>query len=390
MTDRRTVLVHVTGPDRPGITSGLLEILARAQAELLDMEQFVVMGRLTLDVVVALDEDRTVFRDLLFFAWERSLHVEFEDVGAPRSTPGGRRHAVTAIGAELGPAPMGAVASAIAEAGGNIDRIRRLAWGRVVGYELLVTGADDARLRAGLGEAARLTGIDVAVQRADLERRAKRLVVLDVDSTLLRDEVVDLLAAEAGAADEVRSITQAAMEGRLDFEESLRRRVRLLAGLDVSVFDRVLARLRLTPGARRFVGTLRRLGFATAIVSGGFTPVTDVLRERLGFDYAYANELEVVDGRLTGELVGPIVDRRRKAELLEEIAEKEGIPLEQTVAVGDGANDLDMLERAGLGIAFNANAPVVEAADTTVSVPYLDAILFLLGIGADEIETAPG
>ncbi|MBW3619609.1 MAG: phosphoserine phosphatase SerB, partial [Actinobacteria bacterium] len=223
-----------------------------------------------------------------------------------------------------------------------------------------------------------------------LERRAKRLVVMDVDSTLIQDEVIELLAEEAGCAEEVRSVTERAMAGELDFETSLRQRVALLEGLDVAVFDDVRRRLRLTPGARTFVRTLKRIGFKVAIVSGGFTVFTDALKDELGLDHAVANELEIVDGRVTGRLVGPIVDRARKARILEELAALEGVSTDQTVAVGDGANDLDMLAAAGLGIAFNAKPVVREAADTSLSFPYLDAILFVLGVRREDVERADG
>ena len=213
-------------------------------------------------------------------------------------------------------------------------------------------------------------------------------MVLDVDSTLIQDEVIELLAEEAGCAEEVRAITQRAMAGGADFETALRERVRRLQGLDEEALERARSRMRLAPGARTFVRTLQRLGYAVGIVSGGFTHFTDQLRDELALDHAAANELEVRDGRLTGEVVGTVVDRARKAELLSQFASIEGIPLSQTVAVGDGANDLDMLARAGLGVAFNAKPVVQEVADTTVNVPFLDAILFVLGVTRDEVEAA--
>jgi phosphoserine phosphatase len=243
-------------------------------------------------------------------------------------------------------------------------------------------------MRAALLEASQVCGIDIAVQREGLLRRAARLVVMDVDSTLIQDEVIDLLAAHAGCESEVVAITERAMRGELDFEQSLRERVRLLAGLPVSVFDTVRTQVRLTPGARTFVRTLRRLGFRTAIVSGGFTPVTDHLQRELGLDYAFANELEVVDGVITGELIGQVVDRAGKAAIVRHVAAAEGVSLDQVVAIGDGANDLDMLAIAGLGVAFNAKPAVRAAAPTAVNVPYLDAILFLLGVRREDVEIA--
>jgi phosphoserine phosphatase len=251
-----------------------------------------------------------------------------------------------------------------------------------------VTGADPTALRRYLGEGAAMHRLDIAIQPEGIGRRAKRLVVLDVDSTLIQDEVIELLAAEAGCLDRVRALTEEAMTGELDFESALRQRVALLEGLDLAAIDRARAAMRLTPGARTFVRTLKRLGYTVGIVSGGFTHFTDRLAAELSLDHAVANQLEIVDGHLTGRVTGPVVDRRRKAELLAEFAAAEGIPLSQAVAVGDGANDLDMLSTAGLGIAFNAKPVVQEAADTTVNVPYLDAILFVLGVTRDEVERA--
>ncbi|MGZ4595730.1 MAG: phosphoserine phosphatase SerB, partial [Actinomycetes bacterium] len=254
--------------------------------------------------------------------------------------------------------------------------------------ELVVAGGDTARLRHELAAEAVAQQVDVAVEAASIYRRAQRLVVMDVDSTLVQGEVIEMLAEQAGCAREVAAVTESAMRGDLDFAESLRQRVGLLAGLDASALDVVRRELVLAAGARTFVRTLKRLDYRLAIVSGGFTQVTDQLVTDLGIDYSAANTLEIVDGRLTGGLVGPIVDRAGKADALERFAADARIPLAQTVAIGDGANDLDMLARAGLGIAFNAKPVVRQAADTALTVPYLDAILFLLGISREEIETA--
>jgi phosphoserine phosphatase len=294
----------------------------------------------------------------------------------------------------IGPYTAGALASIAFNqprpvVDGNIERIVRLSRFPVWSYELLVRCADGDRLRAALLAAcSRHPTFEVAVSREGLARRSQRLVVLDVDSTLIQDEVVDMVAVEAGVGPEVAAITEMAMHGDMDYEVSLRERVALLAGTDVGVLDRVADRVRLTPGARTFCRTLHRLGYTTAVVSGGFIEVVGVLAERLGIDHAHANRLEVVDGRLTGALVGPVVDQAGKARLLRQIAEAEGVPLEQVVAVGDGANDLDMLAAAGLGIAFNAKPRVRASADASVSVPYLDAVLFLLGVSREEIEEA--
>jgi phosphoserine phosphatase len=387
-----TILVRVSGPDRPGITTDLMTVLELVDAEVQDLEQVLVRSHLTLAAAIATTsspEDLAAVLDR--FASERCLRVEIDHVPA---TPTSKGHvdAVTVLGHELeaalSPAELGAVAAGIAASGGNIDRIVRLARYPVHAYEFRVTGADPIQLRALLGEAAAAHRLDIALQPEGLGRRAKRLVVLDVDSTLIQDEVIELLAEEAGVLGQVRDITTRAMLGEIDFATSLRERVVLLQGLQLDALDRARQRMRLTPGARTFVRTLKRLGYSVGIVSGGFTHFTDGLAAELDLDHAVANELEIVDGRLTGQVRGPVVDRARKAELLRTFAEREGVPLSQTVAVGDGANDLDMIAAAGLGIAFNAKPVVQEAADTTVNVPYLDAILFVLGVTRDEVERA--
>jgi phosphoserine phosphatase len=315
------------------------------------------------------------------------MNVEFEVVDAdvwPMS--GNQRHAVTVLGSDLSASALAGVADAIAGGGGNIDRIAQLSRYPVFSYELIVSGGNPEDMRSRLLQASAEHGVDVAIQREGLGRRAKRLVFLDVDSTLIQDEIIDLLADEAGVADEVAAITASAMQGDIDFTAALRKRVALLAGLDQAALSRAQERVRLTPGARTFVRTLKRLGYTTAAVSGGFQFFVDKVGADLGIDHVFANELEMADGVLTGRLLGPIVDRKRKAELLVELAHRQGVPLEQTVAVGDGANDLDMLAAAGLGVAFNAKPIVQEAADTKVSVPYLDAILFVLGIRREDVE----
>jgi phosphoserine phosphatase len=255
-------------------------------------------------------------------------------------------------------------------------------------YEFLVEGSNANQLRASLLEVAADRSIDIAVQPHGLSRRSSRLVVLDVDSTLIRNEVIDLLAQEAGCGTQVANITEQAMLGKIDFEDALRQRVALLAGSPESIITSAIAKIVLTPGARTFIRTLRRLGYQIAIISGGFTHFTDHLSEVLGLDHSFANQLEIVDGKLTGNLLGQIVDAQTKADLLIQIAHLENIPLEQTVAVGDGANDLPMLQHAGLGIAFNAKPLLKDAADTSISVPYLDAILFMLGVTREEVEAA--
>ncbi len=382
-----TILVRINGPDHPGITAALMGLLADSGAGVEDVEQIIIRGRLVLNLIVAVPSGRDLVKELLHFGWERKIEIDFEVVD-PNPTPKTPGLVVTILGHEVTPNEFGALASSIAKSGGNIDRIVRLASDPVLAYELVVSGDDREGIRASLLQTADTLRADVAVHREGLGRRATRLVVLDVDSTLIREEVIELVADEAGCRDQVAEITERAMRGEIDFEESLHERVALFEGLPVGLLDRVIDRIELTPGARTFIRTLKRLGYRTAIVSGGFTLATEALAEQLGIDHAYANTLEVHEGLLTGRVTGLIVDRKGKAELVRKIAELEEIPLDQVVAIGDGANDLDMLNAAGLGIAFNAKPVVQEAADTTLNVPYLDAILFVLGVRRTDIEEA--
>lgn len=380
------MLIRILGPDHPGITAALMELLATRDVEIEDVEQIVIRGQLNLSLVVRVVGDDDLWAKLLLLGYQQKVQVHFEEVAASTSTPS--RLMVTLVGADVSPTEFGTVASTIAAHGGNIDRIIRLAKYPVMAYELAISGVDREVLRTALLAQSADLRCDLAIHRSGLNRRAKRLVVLDVDSTLIQDEVIELLAAEAGAAAEVKRLTDEAMAGELDFAQSLATRVATLEGLPVSVLDDVIAKVRLAPGAKTFVRTLRRLGYKTAVVSGGFTFMTDHLKADLGLDHAYANKLEVIDGRLTGRTTGVLVDRAEKAVYVQAIAEAEGIPLDQVVAVGDGANDLDMLATAGLGIAFNAKPVVRDAADTSLNVPYLDAVLFILGISREEIEDA--
>jgi phosphoserine phosphatase len=390
MADTDPLLIRVSGPDRPGIAAEVMSILAAADAAIEDIEQITIRRHLSVGVVARVSRTavETPLRDL---ATRAGIHLEIEPAD-PTPTERELGTIVTLLAQEVTPRQVSRVCAVIAEHGGNIDRIVRLSNYPTTSYELTVLGAPLDPLRRALLDVAAddELHLDLAIEPDGLGRRSRRLVVMDVDSTLIQDEVIDLLADEQGCGAEVAAITEAAMRGELDFAESLQRRVALLAGLELAAIDRVRARVRLTPGARTLVRTLKRMGLRVVLVSGGFTAVTDGLAATLGADLAVANELEILDGRLTGRVVGPIVDRARKAAVLREFAAAEGIALGQTVAVGDGANDLDMLATAGLGIAFNAKPLVRAAADASVSVPYLDALLFLLGVRRSEVEAADG
>lgn len=394
MASETTVLVTVTGPDHPGVSAMLLGALSKHDVSLLDVEQVVIRGRLTLGVLVSCPHDPEVLQDELEDAMATvGMNVDVE-IGAD---PVGRRavstHAVVVLGNPVTARAFRALARELARQGANIDSIRGVADYPVTGLELMVTASDDGaeadkRLRTGLAEVAVGVAVDVAVERGGLARRAKRLIVFDVDSTLIQGEVIEMLAAHAGVEDEVRAVTESAMRGEIDFAESLHRRVATLAGLDASILDEVAESLELTPGARTTIRTLRRLGYHCGVVSGGFRQVIDGLAHELELDFVQANMLEIVDGKLTGRVVGEIVDRAAKARALRKFADQAGIPMDQTVAVGDGANDIDMLNAAGLGVAFNAKPALREVADAALSHPYLDTVLFVLGVTRDEVEAA--
>jgi phosphoserine phosphatase len=386
---RHTLLVTITGVDRPGLTAEIFEALALPGAEVIDLEQVVVRGSLTMAVLLDPGPGSGAVIAAAHAVGRRlGLSVTCVDGTGegPASRPVGLN--VTVIGAPLLPVAISAIAARLAARGANIDRITRLARWPVTAVELDVSGDDAAALRRDLAEHAAAHRVDVAVSPAGLARRGRRLVVMDVDSTLIQDEVIELLAAHAGRAEQVAAVTERAMRGELDFAASLHERVATLAGLPETVFEEVLASVRLTPGARTLCRTLRRLGYTLAVVSGGFLEVVGPLAESLGIGHAEANRLEVVDGRLTGRVRGPVIDRAAKATALRRFAEAEGLPLSRTVAIGDGANDLDMLATAGLGVAFNAKPLVRRQADAAVNVPYLDTVLYLLGIPRDEVLAA--
>jgi phosphoserine phosphatase len=390
---RTTLLITLTGRDRPGVTSRLFGVLARFPLSVADIEQVVIRGRLVLGVLVSSDgpPDLTaIHRAVTEIANDLGLDAEITTGSAERATrrtARGKLH-VTLLGSPLLPEAVAAVSGTIAASGANIDRITRLASDPVTCLELDVSGAEPVSLRDALAREATRHRVDVSVQRGGLDRRAMRLIVMDVDSTLIQDEVIDLLAERAGCANEVAKVTDSAMRGELDFAASLRERTALLAGLDAAVLDEVRASLRLTPGAETLIRTLKRLGYKCGIVSGGFTTVIKPLADSLGIDYVAANTLDIVDGKLTGKVRDPVIDKDGKTAMLRDFAARAGVPLTQTVAVGDGANDLGMIAAAGLGVAFNAKPVVRDAADTSLNVPYLDAILYLLGIPRDAVEAA--
>jgi phosphoserine phosphatase len=290
------------------------------------------------------------------------------------------------LGSPLVPDSIAAITSEIARQGGNIDRIRQVAMYPVTAIEFEVGGIEKSELRDKLTAIARANSIDIAVQEANLDRRGVHLVVMDVDSTFIQEEVIELLAAHAGVEVDVAEITQRAMNGELDFEQSLRARVAMLAGLPSSVLDDVQSEITLTPGAATLSRTLHRLGFQVALVSGGFLEVVKPLADRLGVTNVRGNQLEIIDGKLTGGLIGPIIDRAAKAEALRYFANHYDIPMSRTIAIGDGANDLDMLNAAALGIAFNAKPFVRDAAYASVNTPYLDTVLYVMGITREQIE----
>jgi phosphoserine phosphatase len=389
------VLITVTGRDRAGITAILTGILAEQGATLHDIEQVVVQGQLTLCLLVGLSHARDVLKELLFAAKELGMELDFKPVGDLPGTGAaavgevGRRYVITAIGRSLGADHLHALARTLAAEGANIEKISRLSEGTLASVEIhasLAGGRDREVLKRSLLAVATSAGFDVSLQRESLFRRSKRMVVMDMDSTLIRIEVIDELARAAGVGEAVSKITERAMQGEMDYDESLRQRVALLVGLDVKVLDKIANDLPLTEGAETLIRVLKRLGYRTAVISGGFSRAAEALKRRLGIDYAFSNNLEIEGGKLTGRVVGPIVNAQRKAELLELIAQLEGVLLDQVIAVGDGANDVLMLEKAGLGIAFRAKTKLREAADTTISDSGLDAILYLLGISGRELQ----
>lgn len=396
--DMEQILVSVTGQDRPGLTASVMEILARYDAQILDIGQADIHSTLSLGILIRISEQNSghVMKDLLFKATELRVNINFspisvEDYEAWVERQGKKRYILTIIGRSLSAKQVEAATKIIAAHGLNIDSILRLSGRRSVKREskhvraciefsLRGTPIDQARMQEELMRMSTELGIDFSFQKDDMYRRMRRLICLDMDSTIIQTECIDELAMRAGVGDQVKAITARAMRGEIDFKESFRERVALLKGLDVSVMQDIAEHLPITEGAERLMSVLKRCGYKIAILSGGFTYFGEYLQRKFGIDYVYANELEIdEDGKLTGNYVGPIVDGQRKAELLKLIAQVEKVNLAQTIAVGDGANDLPMISEAGLGIAFHAKPRVAANARQSINTIGLDGILYFLG-----------
>jgi phosphoserine phosphatase len=387
-----TGLILVSGVDSPGITEALFDALSPFAVTILDIEQVVIRGRLILTVLISLSpaHSKAIESDLEECASTLGVDIATAFESSDHTTIAAKKSLlhVVVLSQSLKPIAINAIAAVIATDGGNIERINRTASYPVTAIELAVSGANLATLRSALATTGSELGVDIAVSPGGLMRFATKLVVMDVDSTLIQQEVIELLGAKAGVQSEIAKITEAAMRGELDFEASLRARVALLKGLPETVLSDVQSEITLTPGARTLVRTLKKLGHHIALVSGGFEPVIAPLAAELGIDHMRANNLEIIDGKLTGALVGPVIDRAGKATALRDFAAEHNVDLEQTIAIGDGANDLDMIAIAGMGIAFNAKPAVKAAADSSVSAPYLDSVLYLMGISREEVEEA--
>ena len=395
--DIEVIQINIHGEDKPGLTSSLTDILARYDAAILDIGQANIHQTLSMGILFKTDSIRSgdIMKDLLFKAYELGIQIRFQPITVEQyeqwvGMQGKNRYIITMLGRKLTAQQIAAVTRVVAEQGLNIDSILRLT-GRVSldenarapksCIELSVRGNphDKEGMQSRFLQLSTELGMDISFQKDDMFRRSRRLICFDMDSTLIETEVIDELAERAGVGAEVRAITESAMRGEIDFAESFRRRVAMLKGLDESVMADIAEHLPFTEGLDRLMHVLKRLGFKTAILSGGFTYFGNYLRRKYGFDYVYANELEIEDGKLTGRYLGDIVDGKRKAELLKLISQVENVDIAQTIAVGDGANDLPMLSVAGLGIAFHAKPKVKATAGQSLSTVGLDGILYFLG-----------
>lgn len=379
-----TGLILISGEDRPGITQSLMKVLSQFSVNVIDVEQLIIRDRLLLTVLITLDENHAeaVAADLSILQEEIGLDIAIDFVHHEQNNDNSELLNVVIIGESIKPIGLAAVADEIARLGGNIIAIRRTATTPVLAIELNIEIPNKSikEVQRSLAKVAITNRIDLAVEPSSRAREAKRLVLLDMDSTLIQQEVIDLLAKHAGKLDQVSQITERAMAGDLDFSQALSARVSLLAGLDQSVIELVRKEITLTNGAKELIETLHKQGHKVGVVSGGFLDVIEPILKDLKIDFYRANKLEIMNGKLTGKTEGAIIDRVAKFSSLQEFAKIEGVELSQTVAIGDGANDLDMIEAAGLGIAFNAKPKVAAAAATTISTSDLSTVLLLMGI----------
>lgn len=394
VNDGMAVLITAKGADAPGITAALTSIIAESGTPILDIEQVVIHNLLTLSILIEVDEEgkKPLLKDLLYKSKELHVDLDFRLVAEKEALvhrPEAHTCTITCLGDFIPPGAIAAITNELYRKGLNIEKIGKLAWGHIQCLEITASSPQPIpvkELTAFFLSISHETGVDIAVQKESLFRRSKRLVVMDMDSTLIQVEVIDELARSAGVGEKVSNITDRAMNGEIDFSEALRERVALLEGLSADVLDKVYLSIPLTPGAEKLIKILKKLGYKIAVISGGFDYFTDRLKQDLFLDYAYSNRLEIEDGKLTGRVTGEIIDGERKARLLVEIAAKESVSLDQVIAIGDGANDLPMLGKAGLGIAFNAKKTVREAAKYSISQKRLDSILYLLGINEREMQ----